>query len=1258
MPPVVAAVVVALHAVGVVSTAAALSFLGSVWFSVTSWALMIGGSVGYSRAQQRKMKRSMAAQSASMGERRMNVRVAADTGKLILGEVPVGGTVFFVEQTGTNKEYTHLAIAHACHECDSFQKHYLNDEEVTLDGSGVVNSGKFSGLITIKNYLGTDGQTVSTDLQTAVTSSVWTNDHRVRGWCWTYMKAKTDYDVFQGGLPTYSAMIRGAKPYDPRTATTSWTNNWALLVRWYLALSRTRGGVGATSDELPDAYFNAAANASDETVNLNGGGTEKRYTINGVIDTAVVPGENLAALIAAGAGIMPYVNGQFCLRAGAHSSALMDLDEDDIVGPIELQTRDSARESFNGVKGLYVSEKNNWQPADFPPVVNATYTTEDGGERIWEDVILNFTTSSATAQRLAKIMLERSRQDFMFTAAFKLKALNLIPGDVVTLTLARYGFSAKEFEVVQTALRLEQEGEISVLKCYLTLRETASGVWDWSSGEETTIDLAPNTTLVSRYTVPTPASFSAAVATASERTALPRIRLTWTAPADALVTSGGYTEVEYKKASESDWTPWSRIPGAATFDFVSDLEIGTSYNFRIRHTNRHGIRSAYSSTATVTATSGKGTYTALLTNEAHAVSCDSGGSPIAGELGSGGRAFSDVLAFAGASTLSAVASSPGVGQFSISVATHSGTATFTKVDNDTIRCDSITTDSAVARVTIDLEGVLSVTKDFSVTKVTAGTDGNDGTDGDDAEVLYVQSDAAAVNRSDLGVYTPASIEISAFSKIGTAAPTAYSGRFIIATLASGVWTNQYTSAGNESAKSYTVPSSISAIRVRLYLAGGTSTLVDEQIVPIVLDGNPGTDGTDGVSGNDGIFREFVWRRSATQPATPTGNGIPSGWSDDPPNGSDPLWMSVAKQELDGTLVSGESWSTPIRHDGPTGDLAPNGSFEMGDVYWQKDLWSITSTAGLNSTWGASHPGGTISALRNAKLVPCKTGDRFRLTGNVYGADTTIRLTWFDSAEAELSSTNSANGGAGAWSTVTVTGSAPASAYFVRAEAVCSGAGGKVDNIVLMPAGADGTNGNDGIDGEDGIFREFVWQRAATIPSTPTGNGIPSGWYDDPPAGSNPLWMSVAKQELDGTLISGESWSTPIRHDGPEGPQGPAGAAATIARASGGDNAGLNSGGQTTIASVSKTAATVLVSGNVTVENQDAVADSGVTVRVYRDSTLIHTLPNFNMAAYEIDGPVAFSVTDNPGAGTYTYAVKAYRTVSGATIYVTADFAVI
>ncbi len=105
-----------------------------------------------------------------------------------------------------------------------------------------------------------------------------------------------------------------------------------------------------------------------------------------------------------------------------------------------------------------------------------------------------------------------------------------------------------------------------------------------------------------------------------------------------------------------------------------------------------------------------------------------------------------------------------------------------------------------------------------------------------------------------------------------------------------------------------------------------ATAIQGQAGPAGQNGNPGVagqDGIDGIDGEDGKFIEFVWQRAEAQPAAPSGPGIPAPWSDDPPAGSLPLWMSQVKQELDGSLVQGASWSIPIRHNGPPGaDGAP------------------------------------------------------------------------------------------------------------------------------------------------------------------------------------------------------------------------------------------------------------------------------------------------------------------------------------------------
>ncbi len=323
------------------------------------------------------------------------------------------------------------------------------------------------------------------------------------------------------------------------------------------------------------------------------------------------------------------------------------------------------------------------------------------------------------------------------------------------------------------------------------------------------------------------------------------------------------------------------------------------------------------------------------------------------------------------------------------------------------------------------------------------------------------------------------------------------------------------------------------------------TLFTSWSTPIRHDGPPGipgVDGTDGINGDDGIFREFVWKRAAALPATPTGNGIPAGWSDDPPTGSDPLWMSVAKQELDGTLI--DTWSAPIRHDGPKGDQGDQGPPGTAEVI---SLRSTQTQAKFNGA--GVYTGGSITFLTTRQNIPTGAVWGFKLfrtdTGEVQAIDTAAGLaaaspTFFStSGPANLTlSATAVSTYINAWGGFAIEAFSDGYADTDRISIakLQDGANGSdgTDGTNGAP-GAPGDDGADGVDGADGFWRERVFLRAPTVPATPTGNGIPSGWQDDPYPGAEPLWESWSKQELDGTLIG--VWSTPVRHDGPAGADG-------------------------------------------------------------------------------------------------------------------------
>lgn len=126
---------------------------------------------------------------------------------------------------------------------------------------------------------------------------------------------------------------------------------------------------------------------------------------------------------------------------------------------------------------------------------------------------------------------------------------------------------------------------------------------------------------------------------------------------------------------------------------------------------------------------------------------------------------------------------------------------------------------------------------------------SDGANGTSATAYWLISSASAIGKNTSNAFNPASITFSSKSQTGNGSVVNYSGRFIIAETTDGTnFTDKYTSTGNESSKTYTPSSTnVKAIRVRMYQAGGTSVLLDEQLIPVVTDGKNGATGAAAVT---------------------------------------------------------------------------------------------------------------------------------------------------------------------------------------------------------------------------------------------------------------------------------------------------------------------------------------------------------------------------------------------------------------------------
>jgi hypothetical protein len=352
--------------------------------------------------------------------------------------------------------------------------------------------------------------------------------------------------------------------------------------------------------KLASSYANALAGTAVD-ISSAGSGTiqivknaEPRYSAGGYIDSDGEPHSIIEGILSSMAGKTIYSGGRWRILSGSYETPTIAFDEDDLAGPITLQTKTSRRDRFNRVIGTYVSPLNNGQPTDYPSVGNSTYETQDG-RTIETPFDQPFTQRTHQAQRIAKIKLEISRQEIIFTSKFKLSAFKVQVGDNCLMSNATYGWTNKPFEVVEWSLQVEEiEGQV-IPYIEMKLKETASTIYDWNSGEETAVDPAPNTTLPEIFNVAAPSGLSFdsyPVATLGGDTVF-RIVLSWDQHEDTFVLQGGLFEIQYKLAADSEYKPSFFVDGALTLSEIVQGAAGAEYDLRMRAVNNIGVRSGW-----------------------------------------------------------------------------------------------------------------------------------------------------------------------------------------------------------------------------------------------------------------------------------------------------------------------------------------------------------------------------------------------------------------------------------------------------------------------------------------------------------------------------------------------------------------------------------------------------------------------------------------------------------------------------------------
>lgn len=610
-------------------------------------ALAAAASYAVSEHQRQKAKRQARdAYNAALSDRLVMTAVNDGPRSRIYGKVRNVDGVLFKATRGTNSEIYTLVVALAGHQVEAIDRIYFNDLEVSLDGSGrvqtapylkndsanryhtlalshgagsyTITTGILSGsvrvitgpggeglqydvpftlsgsLVTIAwgvdytgnvviqwqeptgasyakvtKYLGSPSQDISAEMVSRFPGYCTSSD-KFSGIALLLVDLEYSPDAFPTGVPNITAEIRGARVFDPRTSTTAYSENPALIARDWVRY--TYGG-GLAYAQVRDADVMAAATACEVnlafTTPLGGTVTQDAYACGIVCQSGADPSTWLGEIVESMAGKWGFSGGQLRMVAGSYRTPVATLTGDWVSDFDDIQIVPSlARdEVFNSVRMTIADAAQNYIMVQMPRVAPGTYIADDG-EELTSEITSSGITSAVRSQYVSSVLLREGRQSLSVRLPCKMHAWALELFDNVWLTIPAFGWSAKVFEVEGW----EYKQGAGVL---LALRETASSVYTIDASYED-LGYDDNTRLPDPWQTEPVLGF--ALDSGSDQAVVqgdgsfqPRVLATW----DALTLRAslyGNVEIRYGNGllPESEWKTMS-VPGDRTSAYLTTV---------------------------------------------------------------------------------------------------------------------------------------------------------------------------------------------------------------------------------------------------------------------------------------------------------------------------------------------------------------------------------------------------------------------------------------------------------------------------------------------------------------------------------------------------------------------------------------------------------------------------------------------------------------------------------------------------------------
>lgn len=514
----------------------------------------------------------------SPSERLVNFAQPITPMEWAFGRVRKGGPYAITSMQGSRRYY---GVLLAAHEIDGIEQWYIDQRAVEVAGNGEVETAPYftgsgapgfgDSAVNLVGYNGDAVQVADSRFVSAIPE--WTNDHDMKGLAYAAVIARRVSDSRFGEVygnspatgPAVAPVFRGALVYDPRSDTTAWSDNAALVWAWIVT---ERLGGAVDWDEIA-----IEADICDQLVDNAQASQQRRWTLNGSFTDSTDYETLRNQIIAACDGYMfERPDGKLSLRVGRWIEPTITLTEDDFYS-LQIAENDWGPSPQTEFVGRYVEPAYDWLEA-----ASATWVADAQARRVRGDVSLFLVDSHNQAMRCLKRIAKASRPRYSLQGEIGMIGYELLKHRFVRVQAHGYDFVLEIGRILRgdTLATLIIEGGSA---------EATDFDFDAAAEEG---ERPPRDKPTNDNSVPAPSGLAGSASGESA------IEWTWDAQPSELDQ-----QLRWRKVGASTWGAAITLSLNETSYTATNLETGESYEAEIRNLTAAKRASAWHASAAV-----------------------------------------------------------------------------------------------------------------------------------------------------------------------------------------------------------------------------------------------------------------------------------------------------------------------------------------------------------------------------------------------------------------------------------------------------------------------------------------------------------------------------------------------------------------------------------------------------------------------------------------------------------------------------------